>query len=424
MEEKLAINGGKPLASYNDWPKWPVYNESVKKSLEIVLNNNRWTVSGFYTGAQTFDEIFCEEFSRYNQSKYALTIDHGSSAILIALQALGITKGDEVIVSSLTWVACASVILRANATPVFVDIEESTLCMDPFKVEEAITPKTRAILVVHLYSCMAELNLLKKISIKYNIPIIEDCSQAHGAVWDGHKSGTIGDIGIFSMQQGKPLTCGEGGAIITNDKYLYSKMIKLKNDGRLFKKEASIGYQQLIETGGIIGGNYALSEFQCAILYENLKNFDNILTTQRRNALVLASELAKIPGLSLLKPHSSNNLQTYYHFVVLYEKSDFNNAPTSLICDAISQELGCWVHSIYQPLYRHILFDVSIDARFQHLNLPAYKTLNLPICEKQAAKGIAIPHSLLLSEPKLLNLVAEAFQKVKKYSSELLSRTK
>lgn len=419
MNNHLAINGGSSLATYKEWPSWPMYKASFINSLKEVLQSYRWTVSGLYTGVDTFDEKFSKEFSKYNDVKYTLTVDHGTTSILLALQALGVSYSDEVILPGLTWVSCASAILRANARPVFVDVEESTLCIDPIKVEEAITLKTRAILVVHLYCCMANMNQLRKISKKYNIPIIEDCSQAHGAVWNGRNSGSIGDIGIFSMQQGKPLTCGEGGAIITNDYYLFSKMVLLKSDGRSLCKEVPVGYQQLKEESGVIGSNFALSEFQCAVLYESLKSFQNILKLQRNNANILMDELANVPGIEFLKPHPDNTLQTYYHFIIKCEASYFSNASISKICEAVSKELGVWIHPIYQPLYRHTLFQVNKDGRFNYLNLDDYSTMYLNTCETEALKGIAIHHSLLLSTPSLLSKIAEAFGKVYKYSHEL-----
>ncbi|EER22288.1 MULTISPECIES: DegT/DnrJ/EryC1/StrS family aminotransferase [spotted fever group] len=419
MRKQLAINGGRCVAKYDEWPKWPLYQPSFIDSLKTVLESYRWTVSGLYTGTTTFDEKFCEDFAKFNNVKYALTVDHGTTAILVALQALGISYEDEVILPGLTWVSCATAILRVNAKPVFVDIEESTLCIDPIKVEEAITPKTRAILVVHLYCCMANMNHLKKISKKYNIPIIEDCSQAHGAIWEGKKAGSLGDIGIFSTQQGKPLTCGEGGVIITNDYYLFNKMVLLKNDGRALDKKVPIGYQQLREEAGIIGSNFALSEFQCAVLYENLKIFQQILSLQRKNASILMDELANIAGIKFLNPHPENTAQTYYHFIIKCKTSAFANASISTICEAVSKELGVWIHPIYQPLYRHALFQVSKDGRFKYLALNNYNTMYLKACETEAAKGITIHHSLLLSTPSLLSKIVEAFRKVQKYSYEL-----
>ena len=419
MNHHLAINGGSGIATYDEWPKWPLYSSSFINALALVLQNRRWTVSGPYTGTTTFDEKFCKAFARYNDTKYALTVDHGTTAIVLALQALGVSYGDEVIIPGLTWVSCASAILRVNAKPVFVDVEASTLCIDPIKVEEAITYKTRAILVVHLYSCMADMNRLKEISKRYSIPIVEDCSQAHGATWNEKKSGSIGDIGVFSMQQGKPLTCGEGGAIITDDCYLFNKMVLLKNDSRSFDKEVSIGYQQLKEIGGGIGSNFALSEFQCAVLYESLKIYRDVLNVQRKHATLLMNELEDIPGIKCLTPHAENILRTYYHFIIKCDNSFFSNVSVSKICQAVSKELEVWIHPIYQPLYRHILFQVNKDVRFTYLNLDDYHTMYLKTCEAEASRGIAIHHALLLSPPTLLNKISKAFKKVQTYSHEL-----
>ncbi|MCU0323184.1 MAG: DegT/DnrJ/EryC1/StrS family aminotransferase [Chitinophagaceae bacterium] len=419
MSNKFAIRGGVALAKYEDWPNWPTYSKFCLKSLKKVLHSFRWTLSGFYGGTITYDERFCQSFAQYNGTKYSLTVDHGSSAIIVAMQALGISFGDEVIVPGLTWVSCASAVIRVNAKPVFVDVEEYTLCIDPIKVEEAITSKTRAILVVHLYSTMANMELLKKVSEKYKIAIIEDCSQAHGAIWDGKKAGSIGDIGIFSMQQGKPLTCGEGAAIITNDDYLYNRMILLKTDGRSIDRNVPIGYSQLKEQKGVVGSNFTLSEFQCAVLYENLKELENLLELQRKNAQFLYSELSNIAGLDFIKPHTQNTHRTYYHFIVLCNTAFFKNKPISNICQAITKELGILVQPIYQPLYSHNLFQVQDDPRFDYLKLDNYNNIRLKNCENSALKGIGIHHSLLLSSKKLLKKIAFAFQKVQKYASAL-----
>lgn len=419
MSTKLAIKGGMPLAEYKDWPNWPVYSDLCSKSLDKVLSSSRWTLSGFHAGNITYDEKFCESFAEYNGTKYALTVDHGSSAIILAMQALGISFGDEVIVPGLTWVSCASSVIKINAKPVFVDVERETLCIDPIKVEEAITSRTRAILVVHLYSAMANMESLKKISDKYKIPIIEDCSQAHGAIWNGKKAGSIGNIGIFSMQQGKPLTCGEGAAIITNDDYLNNRMILLKTDGRSIDRNVSIGYPQLKEQRGVIGSNFTLSEFQCAVLYENLEKLDGVLELERKNAEFLHSELSNISGLSFVKPHPQNTHRTYYHFVVLYDTTFFASKSISTICSAITKELGILVHPIYQPLYRHNLFQVQEDPRFDYLKLENYNNIRLKNCEDMALKGIGIHHSLLLSSQELLKKIVLAFQKVQIYASEL-----
>lgn len=417
--KSLAINGGTPIAQSNEWFKWPAYGQNTLNSLKSVLESARWTLSGFKTTTQTFDEKFCKDFSSFNKTKFALTVDHGSSAIILALQSLGISFGDEVILPGLTWVSCASSVLKVNAKPVFADVENHTLCIDPSNVEELITPKTRAIIIVHLYSTMCNMDRLIKISKKYNIPIIEDCSQSHGSEWAGQKAGSIGNIGIFSMQQGKPLTSGEGAAIITNDEYLYNRMILLKTDGRSINRNVPVGYQELQEESDIIGSNFNLSEFQCAVLYENLKGLDCNLKLQREQAKFLEKRLSIIPGLSFVIPHAKNTLRTYYHFIVFCDLNFFGKTNIQRLSEVLSRELSFFISPIYKPLYRHKLFQVCNDSRFDFLNLNDFNKIYLKNCEEKSISAIGIHHSVLLSSIESISKIPLAFEKIQKYASEL-----
>lgn len=411
--EKLAVNGEKPICAVEDWPVWPQFSKELLLNFERVLRSKRWTISSLVTGQETFDEKFCKNFAEFNGAKYALTTDHGSNAILLALQSLEITYGDEVIIPGLTWVACATAVLRANATPILVDIEESTQCVSSRKVEEAITPRTKAILIVHLYSCMANMDELLFISKKYNIPLIEDCSQSHGATWNSKKAGSIGTIGVFSMQQGKGLTSGEGGAILTNDEVLYNKIYLLKNDGRKF------GKSYLEEDGSVLGSNFVLSEFQCAVLCDGLERLEEQNSLKEKNASYLADLLKNIPGLHNVIPHAQNDKRAYYHFNIRYSKSYWHEKDINKVCDALSAELGILIHPAYQPLNLNKLFQPKNDLRFNFLKLPDYSRMLLPECIRQAESTILIHHSVFLAEKEKIKKIYEAFKKVQEHSHEL-----
>ena len=413
MNSSLAIKGGQPICSSGDWPIWPQFSKKILTDFEKVLGSKRWTISSFYTDQETFDEKFCKSFADYNKTKYVLTTDHGSSAILLALQALEVKKGHEVIIPGLTWVACATAVLRANAVPILVDIEASTQCICPKAVEKAITPRTKAILVVHLYSCMANMDELLLISHKYKIPLIEDCSQSHGALWKDKKAGSMGTMGIFSMQQGKILTSGEGGAIITNNKSLYDKIYLLKNDGR------KAGKLFLEEDGRVIGANFALSEFQCALLCDGLEVLEEQNLLRERNANYLSELLQEIPGIINLEPYPQNTQRSYYHFCVRYSKEFWHEKNMDKICDALTSELGTWIHPSYNPLTRHQLFQPKNDIRYEFLNLPDYSRIHLKECEEQAEKSILIHHSVFLAQREKMEKIYEAFKKVQKLSDEL-----
>lgn len=284
LSTSLALNGGKPVHQ-GEWPKWPRSGPKTLELLKQVLDSGRWAVSVTWTGEQPKDVVFAREFARFLGSKHCIPTDHCSSALILSMKALGVKPGDEVIVPGLTWVACASTVLRVKAIPILVDVEPDTQCISPAAVTAAISPKTAAILVVHLYSAMAQMDELTAIAERHGLVIIEDSAQVHGAVWRGRRAGSIGTVGTFSMQQGKVLTCGEGGAVVTSDSHLNRLMEQLRNDGRCYSSEVpEVGHMHLQETGEVIGANRAMSEFQAAVLLDGLERLDEENRLRAANA--------------------------------------------------------------------------------------------------------------------------------------------
>ena len=191
--EKLAINGGEPIHPGN-WPAWPVYDEDEREALMQVLESRVWWRT---PGTQTL--AFEQEFANYHDAKYGIAVTNGTAALEVAIAALGIGAGDEVIVPDFTFVATASAVLTAGAMPVMVDCTPDTYCIDPQLAEEAITPRTRAIIAVHMGGHPADLDRLQEICRKHNLYLAEDSAHAHGTEWKGRKIGAIGDIGTFKI---------------------------------------------------------------------------------------------------------------------------------------------------------------------------------------------------------------------------------
>ena len=175
MSELAALGG--PRVWTEGWPHWPRFGPRALPLLQEVLESQRWAISGNWTGRRTMDEVFCARFAEFLGCGRVLAVDHGSSALVAALLALEVGEGQEVILPGLTWVACATTVLRVNALPVLVDVCPRTLCLDPTAVEAAITPRTAAIMVVHLYSAMADMDELRRIASNHGIPIVEDCAE-------------------------------------------------------------------------------------------------------------------------------------------------------------------------------------------------------------------------------------------------------
>ena len=270
----LAMLGGEPIRK-STWPIWPRADEGTEKNIKDVLYSGRWAISGYYTGKTPYERRFAEAFAKFHNVSYCVPTASGSSALTIALEALNVKNGMEVLVPGLTWVACASSVSGIGAIPTLVDVEPDTLCMSLEAAKKEISNHTAAIILVHTYCSIADIKGFVKLSEETNIPIIEDCSHAHGAILDGHRVGSFGKIGVFSMQQSKVLTSGEGGACITNDFDLYKRMQQFRADGRCYKNtNLTYGQMELEEVGLVQGRNYCMSEFHAAVLLDRLKHLD------------------------------------------------------------------------------------------------------------------------------------------------------
>lgn len=318
---KLAINGGKKTfetpARTPDWP--PVYPDTADEIRELYLSH-RWS---FY-GAKEVE--FNEKFAEYTGAKCCAMMANGTVTLEVALQAMGIGAGDEVIVPAHTWIATGEAPVVVGATPVIVDILPDTLCIDPDKIEAAITPRTKAIIPVHLYGSMADMDKIMEIAKKHNLKVIEDCAHAHGGEWAGKHVGTIGDVGSFSFQQSKTVASGEGGACITNDEAL----------GEVLGRLSHIGYQYAAKQGqastpppvGLICHNYRITEFQALILLSQLRYLKQDTLLRAEGAEYLRKRLNAITGVSVQAPGRRATLQGYYNFAVMIDPAKLKDGLT------------------------------------------------------------------------------------------------
>ncbi|HAH86784.1 MAG TPA: hypothetical protein DCL60_05375, partial [Armatimonadetes bacterium] len=218
MAEKLAIDGGTPVLTRSNFKNWPIITDDDRRLINEVLD------SGIVAGGTAPQVKGLEkEWAEYTGAKYCLTTCSGTAALHMALAALGVGPGDEVITSAFTFLASASCAIHQNAIPVFVDIDPKTYNMDPAKLEAAITPRTKVIIPVHIQGLPADMDPIMKIAKKHNLAVIEDACQAHGATYKGRMVGTIGDIGCFSLNNFKNVSGGEGGLFITNNESLKEK---------------------------------------------------------------------------------------------------------------------------------------------------------------------------------------------------------
>ncbi len=415
----LAILGGTPTSRAR-WPPWPQVDDATLGRVGGVLASGRWTVTGAWTGRSPLDVTFAKLFAAYVGTRWCLPVDHGSNALLAALTALGVGPGDEVIVPGLTWVACASAVVRAGALPILADVDQRTLCMDHRAVEAAVTGKTAAILAVHLYSAMAEMDELRRIAARYGLALVEDASQAHGARWDDLGAGAVGDVGVFSMHQNKLLTSGEGGAVVTSDPVLHTALEQLRGDGRRYRPDDEpriLGEPDLEEVGDVQGWNMHLSEMQVALLLDGLERLPGQNARRARAVRVLDDGLSGMDGIDLVRPYARNTVRPFYAYVVLVEPAAFAGLPVEVICEAVSAELGTRVRPCIVPLDVHPLYE---PARHPFGRLAGWadqldpRRFDLREAHAVASRAVVVPHPLLLGTDQQVHAIVEATDKVRR----------
>jgi L-glutamine:scyllo-inosose aminotransferase/L-glutamine:2-deoxy-scyllo-inosose/3-amino-2,3-dideoxy-scyllo-inosose aminotransferase len=407
------------------WPKWPRADRGTERILIDVLHSGRWALSGAYAGETCFERRAAATFAAYHEVPYCTPTTSGTAALTLALLALEVGPGDEVLVPGLTWVACASAVLAIGAVPVLVDVDYDSLAMSCAAAREAITARTRAIMIVHPFCTLAAIDDFVELSRATGIPLVEDCSQAHGAAWNGQRVGTFGDIGCFSMQQSKVLTCGEGGAVITRDRLLSDRMEQLRCDGRMFASEgARLGRLELVEVGGVQGRNLCLSEFQAALLLDQMQHLDaeNAYRSHRAAQLdrLLTSAAA---GVSMLAAPAHVTARVFYNIALRIDLGRFADIDVDTIARALSEELNTPVNPIYRPMNRHPLYQPLkaprgglSDQEWERRNAANYPT---PQAERARATYLTLTHPVLLDDEASVEDIALGIVKVQERAAEL-----
>ena len=404
--EKLAITGGEPLRKA-PFTQWPFGAKEEMLALEDVLTSSKW-------GGQPFPgkhaSAFAKKFAALHTAKYGQCVNTGTVAIQASLKAIDIQPGDEVIAPAYTWEGTVGPVLLLGAVPVFVDVDPETYCLDARLIEQAITPKTKAILPVHLGMRFADMDEILRIAQKHNLKVVEDCAHVHGGMWKGKGAGSMGDLGAFSFQSSKLLTCGEGGAVITNNLEYMEKVQSYINAGR-----ASMTDQFHHR---IIGFNYRLGEFQAAVLGTQLERLPGQSKTREKNMAHFEARLKNMPGLGLLKPDPRITRSAPYGYVIKYFSNQVKDIHRAAFVAALQLEGIPCDGLFYEPVYKSSLFPVKA-ADFPALSWGREKPLDLrnmyscPESEKAAYhEAVWFPHQLFLGSDKDVDAIADAITKV------------
>jgi dTDP-4-amino-4,6-dideoxygalactose transaminase len=288
MSERLAIDGGKPVLSRSDYRNWPIIGKDERKYVGQVLD------SGILAGGTAPQVSALErEWAAYIGTKHCLTTCSGTAALHMALAALGVGPGDEVITSAFTFLASASCALHQNAIPVFVDIDPRTYTLDPARLEAAITERTKVIIPVHIQGLPADMDPILEIARRHKLAVIEDACQAHGAMYKGKKVGGLGDIGCFSLNNFKNLCGGEGGLFVTDDQAWLEKGALI----RCFGDEVDEVSKRRVYNASILGYMYRNQELPAALTRAQLLHLDQYNRVRIDNAQYLSRALGSIPGV-------------------------------------------------------------------------------------------------------------------------------
>ena len=411
---ELAILGG-PRTRTEPYPQWPVWDQREIDIVTEVIKSGRW--GGYpYPGPKTAE--LAKKFAELQGGGYAVPMANGTVTMEVALRAAKIGWGDEVIVPAYTFQATASAPISAGAIPVIVDIDPSNYCLDPKAAEAAITPKTRAIIPVHLGSNMADMDAVMALAEKYDLIVIEDCAHAHGAKWNGRGAGTIGHFGSFSLQSSKTLTTGEGGILLCRTPELAARAASIIDCGRPHAlgggpEDATMDYQ--------VGGNYRLSEVAAALALVGIERFPAQAKEREAMAAYMDEALSEIPGIRLLKRDPRHTTRSFYRYIFAINPQEFGMEHDLLVGALNAEGVESWMG--YEAMNNYTLFQPQKSKLAVPSAFPEYfdfENMSLPeaqrACEHEA---VWLDENVFRVGPKGVDDAVEAIKKIQRNAEEL-----
>lgn len=416
-----AILGGNPVHS-DKWIKWPIWNSATDEKRVIgVLRSGVWSRAGTVT---EFEKRWAETVGE----KRCLAVVNGTNALIASLVQLGIGGGDEVIVSSYTFIASSSAILATGAIPIFVDTDPETFQIDPGKIEEKITERTRAIMPVHILGLPADIIQIMQIAKKHDLVVVEDACQGWLAEINHKKVGTFGNAGCFSFQNSKNMSIGEGGAIVSDDDEFMDRCYSYHNYGNPYG--AVVGE---VGVGTVMAGTkLRITEYQAAIGLAQLKRLEEQTETRNVNAAYLKTQIEDTPGIVPYKLYPDVTRAAFHLFPFRYKKEEFEGLSRDVFLKALTAE-GISCSGGYSPLnkmpYLNHAFqsknfqkmystkDLNINTYFERNQCPK----NDILCNEEA---VWLPQNLLLGDKTDMDEIALAIQKIQKNAGKIKKEVK
>jgi dTDP-4-amino-4,6-dideoxygalactose transaminase len=413
---KLALFGGSKVLPNGLGVKWPIFDKSDEAALLKTFRSGSWWRGGdIKSQAASVCGKFEREFAAWHDAPFGLCVPNGTIAVELALRAVGVKAGDEVIVPAFSFVVSASAPLVLGAVPVFADCDPLTYQPDADAIEALISPRTAAIVIVHFGGYPADLDRICKLAKKHNLPLIEDCAHSQGSQWRGKGVGSYGNCGTFSFQQSKAITSGEGGIVLCRDKETWSRAYRFHNLGRL----EDSGFYDFYETAS----NYRLTDLQGAILLSQLAKYKKQIVRKQAAQKVLSKLMREIGGVEPLPDDKRITRRGNYFYTFRYNAEAFGGLSRETFIKAAAAE-GVGVNRCYgTPIYKYPLF--------QNMKWPAvyknaqYKKTCCPETERiYANESCALGHTALLADKATIHKIAEAIAKVKANAPALVAMEK
>ena len=406
---ELALNGGTPVRS-NPYPSWPSGDDREIDAVADVIRSGDW---GGYPEPGRYGGRFETSFAEYQGAKHGILMSNGTITMEVALKALGIGWGDEVIIPALTFAATAYAPIAAGALPVIVDVTPDTWCIDPDLVEAAITPKTKAIIPVHLGHHMADMDRIMAIATHHGLAVVEDCAHAHGQQWRGTGAGCIGDFGSFSHQSSKILTSGEGGSLLTSDDDLAQRAHSLIDCGRA--KDAD-------QKQYTFGANYRLGELHAALLVVAMERFPAQQAERAESGKLFEELVAQVSGVRTMTVDPRVTRWSFYNYILAIDPDAFAGRTNEIVCAALEAE-GIPAEVQYPSMNRYELFQPSLSrlpvcVEFADRLDP--QTMSFPVAEAAGQReSVYFMENVFRDGTKGIEDAVEAVAKVQRHAAEL-----
>jgi len=411
--ETPAMLGGTPVRT-KGWPGWPMWNpETDEEQIVKVLRSGVWSRSGV---VKQFEEAWAKAIG----TKRCLATTNGTHALITALRVLGVDAGDEVLTTPYTFIATIDAILMNNAMPIFVDVDRETFLIDPDKLEEKITPRTKAIVPVHILGLPANMPAINAVAKKHNLVVVEDACQGWLGEINHKRMGSFGDMGCFSFQNSKNIPIGEGGAITSDDDHLMDKAFSFHNFGRSYGSVTGSGYV-------MAATKCRMAEYQAAIGLAQLKRLEEQQKLRNENAAYLSARIKDIPGITPHRLYDGVTQAAYHLYPFRYDPAGFQGLPRGKFLSALSRE-GIPCSGGYSPIngmpylaeaFQWKVFKNAFSA--SELDMDNYNARNqCPENDQLTQEAAWLSHRMLLGDKGDMDDIAEAIAKIQRNASKLV----